>query len=156
MIRFRLIFTALLFVVALFSAHGNAVGADKTDHQQGYSFTSLSSELNYEYSLKSTPFVQHTSVKHLDSQQNEPGIEPVQFRLVVSNSSLFLHPAQAEPNYIPTFEFFAPSLAKALFLQPLAPPITQPWYTVYEGRKSRLSGWKDANLLYRAVNTYHS
>lgn len=156
MIRFRLIFTALLFVVALFCAHGNAAGADKADHQQEYSFNSPSIELSGEYNLTATPSVQYTSVQHLDPRQKDPGIEPVQFRLVVSNSSLFLHPAQAEPNYIPIFEFFTPSLAKTLFLQPLAPPTTQPWYTVYEGRKSRLSGWKDANLLYRAVNTYHS
>lgn len=156
MIRFRLIFSVLLFVVAFFSAQGNAAVADKANWTQPFAAHESFIDLNSEQSIKIQLVDKAESVKHVSHEQNSPGFEPTHFRLVVSNSSLFLHQIQVEPNYTPIFEFFTPSLAKELFLQPLEPPIKHPWYTAYKKEKSRLSGWKDANLLYRARNTYHS
>lgn len=156
MIRFRLIFSVLLFVVAFFSAQSNAAGADKANWVQSFVAHESLIDLNSEHSIKIQLFDKAESVKHVSHEQNSSGFEPAYFRLVVSNSSLFLNQVQVEPNYTPVFEFFTPSLAKELFLQPLEPPIRQPWYIAYEGKKTRLSGWKDANLLYRAINTYHS
>jgi hypothetical protein len=68
-----------------------------------------------------------------------------------------LHTVQSEPEYDVVFEFFAQHLVRQIFLRPQAVNAIQPWYTlVHNSKKSRLSGWKDANLLYRAVTTYHA
>ncbi len=155
MIRLRLIFSAFLFVVALFSAHVSAAGVDKVSFEQSLINSELTiSQLSHPQLDESVG--DYGTSKQVDEQPSDPGFEPVQFRVVISNSSVFLHQLQVEPNYTEIFEFSPPSLARELFLQPLEPAVSPPWYTAYEGTKSRLSGWKDANLLYRAVNTYHS
>ncbi|KTF18472.1 hypothetical protein [Pseudoalteromonas sp. H105] len=162
MIHLRFIIIALLIVFSLLSVHAsNHVGVSK-EVESAVSFTSV--KLDHWQRISSTQVeflsplapVLVESTKHIASHPKESGFEPVQFRLALSNSSLFLHQVQVEPNYTPIFEFFKASLARELYLKPLEPPITRPWYTAYEGKKTRLSGWKDANLLYRSVNTYHS
>ncbi len=161
MTHLRFVLNTLLLVVALLSAQvASGVSVNKT-----YSIVSLSSiKLDYGQFIDKAHSVSLSALttapvkydKHIDEQPKQSDFESVQFRLALSNSSLFLHQVQVEPNYTPIFEFFTPSLARELYLKPLAPPITRPWYTAYEGKKNRLSGWKDANLLYRAVTTYHS
>ncbi|HAG40934.1 MAG TPA: hypothetical protein DCL33_13725, partial [Pseudoalteromonas sp.] len=65
--------------------------------------------------------------------------------------------AQSEPEYDVVFEFFAHTHFREIYLSPNAFIAQQPWYTlVTHSKKSRLSGWKDANLLYTAVSTYHA
>jgi len=161
MTRLRFILNTLLLSVALLSAQvASGVSVDKTG-----SIASLPS-IKLEHSqfidkAQSANLAALTTApvkydKHIDERPKQSDFESVQFRLALSNSSLFLHQVQVEPNYTSIFEFFTPSLARELYLKPLEPPITRPWYTAYEGKKMRLSGWKDANLLYRSVNTYHS
>ncbi|MBQ4832291.1 hypothetical protein J8L70_03465 [Pseudoalteromonas sp. MMG010] len=79
-----------------------------------------------------------------------------QSRLTASNTFYFLHHFQNEPQYDVVFEFFAQPLQRQIFLSPTATDIISAWYTMQGKRKnSRLSYWKDANLLYKAANTYH-
>ncbi|MGO2010861.1 MAG: hypothetical protein ACTH7Q_11355 [Pseudoalteromonas sp.] len=161
MIHFRLVIPVLLMFIAFFSVQGNTIACDKVNIIQSTSTFqpgTLHSTIDFpSISLSNIkPLTQHITVKQVYPQPKEPGFKPVLVRLVVSNSSLFLYQNQTEPNYTPIFEFFTPSFARALYLKPLEPPITLPWFTAYNGKKSRLSGWKDANLLYRGVITYHT
>lgn len=165
MIRFRLMLTVLLMFAALFSVQATAASSKQTIQSQssvlvGTAVFSQFSDLQSE--VIHTPVSTHLSVSKqvamlaADQQPQGAGFESLQPRLTVSNSSLFLYHSQVEPNYAAIFEFFVPSLARQLFLQPLEPPTRLPWFVSYDGKKSRLSGWKDANLQYRAVVTYHS
>ncbi|WP_404340276.1 hypothetical protein [Pseudoalteromonas mariniglutinosa] len=80
----------------------------------------------------------------------------LQPRLTASSASLFLYPSQVETDYHLVFEFFAATLDKGLFLSLVNKALSIPWFILTRNTKTRLSGWKDANLLYRAVNTYHN
>lgn len=165
MIRFRLVLTVLLMFAALFSVQATAASSKQTIQSQssvlvGAEVFSQLTDLNSK--VIHTPVSTHLSVSKqvamlaVDQQPQGAGFESLQPRLTASNSSLFLYHSQVEPNYAAIFEFFVPSLARQLFLQPLEPPTRLPWFVSYDGKKSRLSGWKDANLQYRAVLTYHS
>ncbi|MGS0496990.1 hypothetical protein CWB85_01335 [Pseudoalteromonas sp. S1727] len=163
MIRFRLVFAVLLMFAALFSVQATAASSTKVELSQPIvtfqpliqaDLSQLAVKIFDNSTSDTTPFTKKSAA---DEQPSEgAGFESLQPRLTVSNSSLFLYHTQVEPNYVAIFEFFVPSLARQLYLQPLEPAITLPWFVCYEGKKSRLSGWKDANLQYRAVVTYHS
>lgn len=173
MIRFRLMFTVLLMFAALFSVQATAASSVQTIQVQSrvlvgteivsqfsISQFSISQFSNFQANIANPSVSAHLSVSKpvvaVDQQPQGAGFESLQPRLTVSNSSLFLYSSQIEPNYAAIFEFFVPSLARQFYLQPLEPPIRSPWFIAYDGKKSRLSGWKDANLQYRAVLTYHS
>ena len=168
MIRFRLMFTVLLMFAALFSVQATAASSVQTIQVQSrvlvgteiVSQFSISQFSNFQANIANPSVSAHLSVSKpvvaVDQQPQGAGFESLQPRLTVSNSSLFLYSSQIEPNYAAIFEFFVPSLARQFYLQPLEPPIRSPWFIAYDGKKSRLSGWKDANLQYRAVLTYHS
>lgn len=163
MIRFRLMFTVLLMFAALFSVQATAASSVQTIQVQSRVLvgTEIVSQFsNFQANIANPSVSAHLSVSKpvvaVDQQPQGAGFESLQPRLTVSNSSLFLYSSQIEPNYAAIFEFFVPSLARQFYLQPLDPPIRSPWFIAYDGKKSRLSGWKDANLQYRAVLTYHS
>ena len=152
MLNFRSLLTTCLFVFALFSAQGHAASVQSevskgTDSSftTGY-ITDLSKVLlRVKPTLNKTPKKTHQT----DFTAHQP-------RLTAHNPSLFLSVTQSEPQYDVIFEFFEKILARQIYLQPLTITNTQPWYTIiYKNKKSRLSGWKDANLLYCSVITYH-
>jgi len=50
---------------------------------------------------------------------------------------------------------------KEWFAEPLSSnylstePIQEPWYTIFSGRRYRLSSWKDSNLQYKFINAFY-
>ncbi|WP_058373289.1 hypothetical protein [Pseudoalteromonas translucida] len=168
MFKFRLFLTAFLLITALFSACSEAapVKQDLNTANSTLISTAFSAE---NFLLDATSLgnvsldISHPSilVKVLHAkQQTKPdktAFAALQSRLTASNSSLFLFSAQTEPEYDVIYEFFIHTLARQFYLQPKAINTALPWYTVVSNsKKSRISGWKEANLLYRATNTHHA
>lgn len=173
MFKFRLFLTAFLLITALFSACSEAAPvkhglntANSTLISAAFSAAPFSLDAT---SLDATSLgnvslgISHPSilVKVLHAKQqtkpNKTAFDALQPRLTASNSSLFLFSAQTEPEYDVIYEFFIHTLARQFYLQPKAISTALPWYTVVSNsKKSRISGWKEANLLYSATNTHHA
>ncbi|MGB2708773.1 MAG: hypothetical protein WBC41_11580 [Pseudoalteromonas nigrifaciens] len=173
MFKFRLFLTAFLLITALFSACSEAAPvkhglntANSTLISAAFSAAPFSLDTT---SLDATSLgnvsldISHPSilVKVLLAKQqtkpNKTAFDALQPRLTASNSSLFLFSAQTEPEYDVIYEFFIHTLARQFYLQPKAISTALPWYTVVSNsKKSRISGWKEANLLYSATNTHHA
>lgn len=173
MFKFRLFLTAFLLITALFSACSEAAPvkhglntANSTLTSAAFSAAPFSLDTT---SLDATSLgnvsldISHPSilVKVLHAKQqtkpNKTAFDALQPRLTASNSSLFLFSAQTEPEYDVIYEFFIHTLARQFYLQPKAISTALPWYTVVSNsKKSRISGWKEANLLYSATNTHHA
>ncbi|MGO2182032.1 MAG: hypothetical protein ACTH36_06860 [Pseudoalteromonas nigrifaciens] len=173
MFKFRLFLTAFLLITALFSACSEAAPvkhglntANSTLISAAFSAAPFSLDTT---SLDATSLgnvsldISHPSilVKVLHAKQqtkpNKTAFDALQPRLTASNSSLFLFSAQTEPEYDVIYEFFIHTLARQFYLQPKAISTALPWYTVVSNsKKSRISGWKEANLLYSATNTHHA
>ena len=153
MFKFRVFLTAFLLLAALFSVQSNAMGASQNlniNISTQVSLTDIADLTKIQPISKSVDTSQHKKTHQTDFDAHQP-------RLTANNSSLFLHTVQSEPEYDVVFEFFAQNLVRHIFLRPRAVNPIQPWYTfVTNSKKSRLSGWKDVNLLYRAVTTYHA
>ena len=153
MFKFRVLLTAFLLLAALFSVQSNAMGASQNLNitvSTQVSLTDIADLTKIQPISKSVDTAQHKKTHQTDFDAHQP-------RLTANNSSLFLHTVQSEPEYDVVFEFFAQNLVRHIFLRPRAINPIQPWYTlVTNSKKSRLSGWKDVNLLYRAVTTYHA
>ena len=153
MFKFRVFLTAFLLLAALFSVQSNAMGASQNLNitvSTQVSLTDIADLTKIQPISKSVDTAQHKKTHQTDFEAHQP-------RLTANNSSLFLHTVQSEPEYDVVFEFFAQNLVRHIFLRPRAINPIQPWYTlVTNSKKSRLSGWKDVNLLYRAVTTYHA
>lgn len=153
MFKFRVFLTAFLLLAALFSVQSNAMGASQNLNiivSTQVSLTDIGDLTKIQPISKSVDTAQHKKTHQTDFDAHQP-------RLTANNSSLFLHTVQSEPEYDVVFEFFAQNLVRHIFLPPRAVNPIQPWYTlVTNSKKSRLSGWKDVNLLYRAVTTYHA
>ncbi|MEZ7491616.1 hypothetical protein QO198_08635 [Pseudoalteromonas distincta] len=153
MFKFRVFLTAFLLLAALFSVQSNAMGASQNLNitvSTQVSLTDIADLTKIQPISKSVDTAQHKKTHQTDFDAHQP-------RLTANNSSLFLHTVQSEPEYDVFFEFFAQNLVRHIFLRPRAINPIQPWYTlVTNSKKSRLSGWKDVNLLYRAVTTYHA
>ncbi|WP_372810256.1 hypothetical protein [Pseudoalteromonas nigrifaciens] len=178
MFKFRLFLTAFLLITALFSAcseaapvkHGlNTANSTLTSAAFSAAPFSLDTTSLDATSLDATSLgnvsldISHPSilVKVLHAKQqtkpNKTAFDALQPRLTASNSSLFLFSAQTEPEYDVIYEFFIHTLARQFYLQPKAISTALPWYTVVSNsKKSRISGWKEANLLYSATNTHHA
>lgn len=178
MFKFRLFLTAFLLITALFSAcseaapvkHGlNTANSTLTSAAFSAAPFSLDTTSLDTTSLDATSLgnvsldISHPSilVKVLHAKQqtkpNKTAFDALQPRLTASNSSLFLFSAQTEPEYDVIYEFFIHTLARQFYLQPKAISTALPWYTVVSNsKKSRISGWKEANLLYSATNTHHA
>ncbi|WMS95761.1 hypothetical protein RB215_06920 [Pseudoalteromonas sp. HL-AS2] len=178
MFKFRLFLTAFLLVTALFSACSEAAPvkhglntANSTLISAAFSAAPFSLDTTSldATSLDATSLgnvsldISHPSilVKVLHAKQqtkpNKTAFDALQPRLTASNSSLFLFSAQTEPEYDVIYEFFIHTLARQFYLQPKAISTALPWYTVVSNsKKSRISGWKEANLLYSATNTHHA
>ncbi|WP_338411116.1 MULTISPECIES: hypothetical protein [Pseudoalteromonas] len=178
MFKFRLFLTAFLLITALFSACSEAAPvkhglntANSTLISAAFSAAPFSLDTTSldTTSLDTTSLgnvslgISHPSilVKVLHAKQqtkpNKTAFDALQPRLTASNSSLFLFSAQTEPEYDVIYEFFIHTLARQFYLQPKAISTALPWYTVVSNsKKSRISGWKEANLLYRATNTHHA
>jgi len=178
MFKFRLFLTAFLLITALFSACSEAAPvkhglntANSTLTSAAFSAapfsldtTSLDTTSLGNVSLGNVSLdISHPSilVKVLHAKQqtkpNKTAFDALQPRLTASNSSLFLFSAQTEPEYDVIYEFFIHTLARQFYLQPKAISTALPWYTVVSNsKKSRISGWKEANLLYSATNTHHA
>ena len=153
MFKFRVFLTACLFFAALFSVQSNAMGVK---HNLNTSVSTYSTALNLDPLTKITvPAKSQGNLKHKNSKHSD--FDAHQPRLTANNSFLFLHSAQGDPEYAVVYEFFVQNALRHIYLPPQAVTIRQPWYTwVFKSKKSRLSGWKDANLLYTAVTTYHA
>ena len=153
MFKFRVFLTAFLLLAALFSVQSNAMGASQNLNitvSTQVSLTDIADLTKIQPISKSVDTAQHKKTHQTDFDAHQP-------RLTANNSSLLLHTVQSEPEYDVVFEFFAQNLVRHIFLRPRAINPIQPWYTlVTNSKKSRLSGWKDVNLLYRAVTTYHA
>ena len=153
MFKFRVFLTAFLLLAALFSVQSNAMGVSQNLNitvSTQVSLTDIGDLTKIQPISKSVDTAQHKKTHQTDFDAHQP-------RLTANNSSLFLHTVQSEPEYDVVFEFFAQNLVRHIFLRPRAINPIQPWYTlVTNSKKSRLSGWKDVNLLYRAVTTYHA
>ena len=153
MFKFRVLLTAFLLLAALFSVQSNAMGVSQNLNitvSTQVSLTDIGDLTKIQPISKSVDTAQHKKTHQTDFDAHQP-------RLTANNSSLFLHTVQSEPEYDVVFEFFAQNLVRHIFLRPRAINPIQPWYTlVTNSKKSRLSGWKDVNLLYRAVTTYHA
>ena len=153
MFKFRVFLTAFLLLAALFSVQSNAMGASQNlsiTVSTQVSLIDIADLTKIQPISKSVDTAQHKKTHQTDFDAHQP-------RLTANNSSLFLHTVQSEPEYDVVFEFFAQNLVRHIFLRPRAINPIQPWYTlVTNSKKSRLSGWKDVNLLYRAVTTYHA
>ncbi|MEH6479085.1 MULTISPECIES: hypothetical protein [Pseudoalteromonas] len=153
MFKFREFLTAFLLLAALFSVQSNAMGASQNlniNISTQVSLIDIGDLTKIQPISKSVDTAQHKKTHQTDFDAHQP-------RLTANNSSLFLHTVQSEPEYDVVFEFFAQNLVRHIFLRPRAINPIQPWYTlVTNSKKSRLSGWKDVNLLYRAVTTYHA
>ena len=153
MFKFRVFLATCLFFAALFSVQNHAMGVkhELNSNQSSYSHVvNVENLTNAPPPLKSLGNLQHKNSKHSEFAAH-------QSRLTANNSFLFLHSAQGDPEYDVVHEFFALNGCRHIFLRPQAVTINQPWYTwVFKSKKSRLSGWKDANLLYTAVTTYHA
>ncbi|PCC12778.1 hypothetical protein [Pseudoalteromonas sp. JB197] len=178
MFKFRLFLTAFLLITALFSACSEAAPvkhglntANSTLISAAFSAAPFSLDATSldTTSLDATSLgnvslgISHPSilVKVLHAKQqtkpNKTAFDALQPRLTASNSSLFLFSAQTEPEYDVIYEFFIHTLARQFYLQPKAISTALPWYTVVSNsKKSRISGWKEANLLYSATNTHHA
>lgn len=178
MFKFRLFLTAFLLITALFSACSEAAPvkhglntANSTLISAAFSAAPFSLDTTSldATSLDATSLgnvsldISHPSilVKVLHAKQqtkpNKTAFDALQPRLTASNSSLFLFSAQTEPEYDVIYEFFIHTLARQFYLQPKAISTALPWYTVVSNsKKSRISGWKEANLLYSATNTHHA
>ncbi|MGE6811586.1 hypothetical protein [Pseudoalteromonas nigrifaciens] len=178
MFKFRLFLTAFLLITALFSACSEAAPvkhglntANSTLISAAFSAAPFSLDTTSldTTSLDTTSLgnvslgISHPSilVKVLHAKQqtkpNKTAFDALQPRLTASNSSLFLFSAQTEPEYDVIYEFFIHTLARQFYLQPKAISTALPWYTVVSNsKKSRISGWKEANLLYSATNTHHA
>lgn len=163
MFKFRLFLTAFLLITALFSACSEAAPVKHGLNTANSTLISTAFSAG-NFSLDTTLLdISHRStlVKVLHAkQQTKPdktAFDALQPRLTASNSSLFLFSAQTEPEYDVIYEFFIHTLARQFYLQPKAISTALPWYTVVSNsKKSRISGWKEANLLYRATNTHHA
>ena len=153
MFNVRVFITAFLLFCALFSVQSSA---QCVTHKLNTVTTSLSVFADSVELVKTLPISK--SVKGSEHKKtHQTGFDAHQPRLTASNSSLFLHVAQSEPEYDVVFEFFAHTLFREIYLSPNAFIAQRPWYTlVTHSKKSRLSGWKDANLLYTAASTYHA
>ncbi|WP_165735086.1 hypothetical protein [Pseudoalteromonas sp. C8] len=153
MFKFRVFLTAFLLLAALFSVQSNAMGASQNlniNISTQVSLIDIGDLTKIQPISKSVDTAQHKKTHQTDFDAHQP-------RLTANNSSLFLHTVQSEPEYDVVFEFFAQNLVRHIFLRPRAINPIQPWYTlVTNSKKSRLSGWKDVNLLYKAVTTYHA
>ncbi|WP_405600666.1 MULTISPECIES: hypothetical protein [unclassified Pseudoalteromonas] len=153
MFKFRVFLTAFLLLAALFSVQSNAMGVSQNlniNVSTQASLTHIGDLTKIQPATESVDTPQHKKTHQTDFDAHQP-------RLTAHNSSLFLHAVQSEPEYDVVFEFFAQNLVRHIFLRPRAVNPIQPWYTlVTNSKKSRLSGWKDVNLLYRAVTTYHA
>ena len=128
MIRFRLMLTVLLMFAALFSVQANAASSMQTFQMQ--SITQVATAIDAKFSDLQSTVTNSPGSAHLaaDKKPQGAGFASLQPRLTASNASLFLYHTQVEPNYAAIFEFFVPSLARQLYLQPLEPPIRLPWF----------------------------
>lgn len=75
-----------------------------------------------------------------------------------SSASQFINILQIEPVYFLLIEFLAEDLSAKLFKNLTNPPNHRPWYIIrdYPQNKSKVSAWKDGNLLYKATLEYQS
>ncbi|PKF54154.1 hypothetical protein CW748_16995 [Alteromonadales bacterium alter-6D02] len=74
-------------------------------------------------------------------------------RFYRANVSCFLAEAQQQPQYGLVCEFFEPKLSAALYKNLITPPKLPHWFeqTSFKKTTSRISGWKDANMLYTTL-----
>lgn len=79
-------------------------------------------------------------------------------RLTRISPSIFSAEVQTTANYVLVIEFFKSKLNAAMFKLLSNPPEVSLWFEQlsHSSNSSRLSGWKDGNLLYSARTTYHS
>ncbi|WP_372761677.1 hypothetical protein [Pseudoalteromonas sp.] len=153
MFKFRPMLTVLLLFAALFCVQGQAapVNDDLSSIHSTHSHAVFSSDmLNTPLQAKAAPGEHHKQLKVLQFESLQP-------RRAAGQAANALHCAEKEPEYDVIFEFFTTTLAKQLYLQPKAVNNEPPWYALpFNRKKLRVSGWKDANLLYTAVTSYHA
>lgn len=79
-------------------------------------------------------------------------------RIVRASASTFTTELQASPDYVLVIEFFAIKLTAGLFRHLANPPLVVAWFEQLGAKStsSRISGWKDSNLLYKSSITYLS
>jgi|GEM_PF-1833325 len=100
-----------------------------------------------------------TSVSHnVLVDESEPEDSFSLPRLSTAGAYVFSNEIQTTPNYVLVIEFFENKLSAGLFKNLANPPVQLKWYEQlsHTSNSSRLSGWKDGNILYASRVTYHS
>ena len=79
-------------------------------------------------------------------------------RILRASASTFTTEFQATPDYVLVIEFFAIKLTAGLFKNLANPPQFVPWFEQSNASNSasRVSGWKDSNILYASRAKYYS
>lgn len=103
----------------------------------------------------SSSTAQQSEYLHTDDEPPKADILPSLMRM---SSTLFLSVPQVNPDYVLKIELMPTVLSASLFKNLINPPDLEPWFlfTHHHASSSRLSGWKDSNLLYRADTTTHA
>ena len=153
---FRLFFVSLLLVWFIAMPHKSACAHEKSVPQVSSQVVSIEAGQHLEQGFAHKPVLAKSIKINVPRTGAKSGIPPEQDNIDeslapgfnASRSALFLHLLQTHPEFglIWEFEFTQP------LKQLLAPPefiLALPWYLRLESyASSRLSGWKDANLLY--------
>lgn len=123
--------------------------------------TALDSDISFDENLsqklsKSLPKNITTQSIALEEESNdELYIHP---RITRASTSSFSSELQTSPYYVLVIEFFAIKLTAGLYKNLANPPLIVDWFEQLSAKStsSRISGWKDSNLLYTSVVTYQS
>jgi len=133
----------LLILAHTANATSNSNFENKTSIQSAHSLKMSSSNLDFSFTLLN----EETPEEHV----NLPKINR-------ACSSLFNHEIQLTPDYYLAITFFEMKLSAALFKNLTNPGVRTPWFEQISHRSnsSRISGWKDSNILYTSRITYYS
>jgi hypothetical protein len=141
-------FSILIFLFVL-ATTANALPIENfVNNISAHSTTSLLDKSNSQTSTSQTVLID-------DSEPEDSFSLP---RLSRACASVFSNEVQTSPNYMLVIEFFEIKLSAGLFKNLANPPAQLNWYEQLSHRSNttRLSGWKDSNILYASRVTYHS
>jgi len=141
-------FSIALFLFVL-AKTANALPIENFDHN--ISILSTSSQLEKVNTQTST-----SQIVLVEESESEDSFSLP--RIYQASGSVFSNEIQTTPNYFLVIEFFESKLSAGLFKHLANPPIKLNWYEQlsHNSNSTRLSGWKDSNILYASRVTYHS
>jgi hypothetical protein len=116
----------------------------------------ISTTNHNEYSQHLSISTEHQNYSIDASEESKESYNIPRFNRI--NPSIFTAEIQITPNYFLEIEFFKVKLTPALFKNLTNPPVNIQWFEQlsHNTNSSRLSGWKDGNILYSSRTRYHS